>query len=717
MAITSANSIAEDPFFSSILRTKTQVPPPAGERRPGPGEMLETMPVPHLMEFIFSDRYLDRGKRGRSIYPRQATLLKCIFLGGADPKDKEKGHNLFTQYDREVIGEWQQSFANTGDNGIVPDLYQRINLCLLEGRPWFRETEANMGRRGSKGYMGAVAGSYVLWNYLSLGDPQSWFGIDQDKPLTAMVFAAKKEDAKANQWLDLVSIITAGPCFGPFISKPQAERMTVYAMADWNKQRLLEMRGINIERDLASFNIQPKESTGTAGRGPASFMQFYDEGAWMKAPGDMTTIYSAATPALDQFGVYGFIYVPSSPAQKVGRFYEIYEQSLEEDEETGLPAYPEILMWQLASWDVYKDWERTGPGGIKVWEEQNITERRYFPMFTQAIQAFDAQMMRLQRANPETFRVERLAHFAAVLDAYLSEKRIKEMFDPWKGKPLAESSQGILNRGYHAHGDPGAVNANFGFAIGHLEAPPEDHPLQGVPHVVFDIVHTWRPGDFPDNDFEIDYLDTVVPEINEWVDAFHPSTLTFDQWNAVMALQTIRKHVRGRSRPKRIDVAEISATRELNWQIAETFKAAINLNLVHVPDCDGSQQMALEATYLQDTGGKVEPSDEGPVETKDTWDAVSRVVHRLLGVQLEAILGELGGMPMQIYAPGGIDPFPEMREQGGMPPSTDPKHAQLSKFGQTVGSPARSTGGFTPYGVRDRPPPTRRPRPGRGRLS
>ena len=67
-----------------------------------------------------SDRYLNRA----SIYPRQATLLKCIFL-----QDE-----LFTQYDYDILGEWADGFrlreadpdATTtrfeGDWGISPDV-------------------------------------------------------------------------------------------------------------------------------------------------------------------------------------------------------------------------------------------------------------------------------------------------------------------------------------------------------------------------------------------------------------------------------------------------------------------------------------------------------------------------------------------------------------------------------------------------------------------
>ncbi|MDX1409969.1 MAG: Hint domain-containing protein, partial [Saprospiraceae bacterium] len=251
--------------------------------------------------------------------------------------------------------------------------------------------------------MGALAGSYVLWYYIQKGDPQGMYGVDRDKRLTAIVFGGKKEQAKANQWMDINNVILGAPCYTNFISRPQTERLTIYSKQDFVNEYNRRERGIFTDQDFASFEIIPRESTVMAGRGPAAYMQFYDEAAHVvKGVANVPAeeVYEAATPALDQFGVDGFIYLPSSPWQRIGLFHDKYQQSIAHDEETGETLYPEMLMLQLTSWDIYKDWEdahniEMWPGGPNYQRLQN------------AIQTYDHQMQQLERANPETFRVER----------------------------------------------------------------------------------------------------------------------------------------------------------------------------------------------------------------------------------------------------------------------------------------------------------------------
>ena len=182
--------------------------------------------MPDIIEFICSDRYLNRG---HLLYPRQATLLKVIFLA----------HELLTEYDLEVLGGWADGFRlpepgeikAPGDDdagswyryqpadslaaGIQPDWERRMAMCVDEGRPWFREAEIIVGRRGSKGHIGGLCGARVLYHYHQKGDPQGFYGIDRDKKLQATVFAGKKEQAKVNQWRDLVNRHLGGTVFHP----------------------------------------------------------------------------------------------------------------------------------------------------------------------------------------------------------------------------------------------------------------------------------------------------------------------------------------------------------------------------------------------------------------------------------------------------------------------------------------------------------------------
>jgi hypothetical protein len=159
-------------------------------------------------------------------------------------------------------------------------------------------------------------------------------------------------------------------------------------------------------------------------------------------------------------------------------------------------------------------------------------------------------------------------------------------------------SHGVLGTPYSAHGDPAKSGANFGFAIAHVEIDA----ATGLRHVVFDRIHAWLPSDYPDNNYEIDYLD-VEADLKIYLDNFVPDELTFDSFNSVGIIQRLRKHTMQRGYPKRVTIYERTFSRAINWQISETFKTAIGLGLVHAPHYDLAE---LELKYLQDVGGRVE---------------------------------------------------------------------------------------------------------------
>lgn len=600
--------------------------------------------MPDPLEFIVSSAGLNRP----NLYPRQATVLKIMFL-----RDDQ-----FTDYDHEVIGGWIENWKHTaddegiGNNGIQPDIYERIRICKAQKRKWFRETQAVWGRRGSKGHVGALAGGVVLWTYMGIGggDPQDYYGIDRDKKMAMQVFAGKKEQAKTNQWGDIFNVITGAPCFSDYISRALGETLTVFAPHD--KVRIHERlgRGVESANDMATFVIQPLESTVMASRGPAAFSQYYDEMAHVVkgvAKAEAEAVWTSATPALDQFGKDAFVYQPSSPWQMLGQFYVNYRRSLELNPD-GSPTYPDLLMTQLTSWDIYTDWEIAHT--IPMWPGAKC-----FNPLKRAMQEYDDNMVLLEKANPETFRVERRSHFAAALNAYLNQDKIATMWKPWPGEEdvLTMKSEGRLAVVYRAHGDPSKSGANFGFAIGHAVYPEGS----GLPHVVFDLIKHWAPGDFEDH--EIDY-EAVGLEVEGYMDAFMPGELTFDQFNSVATIQRLQKHAIEQRYPKQVQIYERTATGALNWKTYETFKTALGMGLVHAPFYD---LLNLELTFLQDIGhNKVDHPTSGPVQTKDVADCVAIVVYELIGEQMALMASQLGG-GLSATAQGGFPTGQEHAEQ------------------------------------------------------
>ncbi len=650
----------------------------------GPDKLFQLftgLPVPDPITFVLSPDYLDRP----NMYPRQATLLKVIFLR----------LDLLTEYDHRVIDEWEESFRQNGNNGIVPGVRRRMAKLRKEGRKWFRETLLVMGRRAGKGHISGLSMSYVLWNYMAKGDPQRYYGVDRDKKLQAMVFAGKRDQAKATVWQDAVNYITGSTCFAPYIRAPlQAEKLSVYAPNDFLRMKKRAEQGMNPDDiNMATFEIVPKESTLMAGRGPTSFMQAYDEMAHVVASGanrSAEEVYTAATPSLDQFGFDGFIIEPSSPWQMLGQFYINYCNSLLMDEDDE-PVYPEMLMIQLASWEIYEDWEiaHTIPvfpegytGDLGEYENRPTL---YFQELRGAIQTYDDQMARLEQSNPETFKVERRSHFAVALDAYLNEAKVKQIFQPWDGRhehygqpQLGMQEKGRLDLDYKAHGDPSKSNANFGLAIAHAEPGPDNRL-----HVVFDKIHHFAPMDFTDHIVDYDLVETWIWD--NMLRPFMPTEMTFDQFNSAQVIQRLAKKSRQSGLPKTTQVYEKTATRQHNWKRAEIFKTAVNMGWVHAPYYE---QAELELRFLQEKNGVVDHPDSGPVQTKDVADAMMECVMALIGDQIVSLRKELGSMRPQGAMQGGMEPFPGMSRSDDMsnrPMTQNQVFQQLGGFGRARG--------------------------------
>lgn len=586
-----------------------------------------------IVEFILGSTWLAR----RSIYPRQLTLAKILTL--AD--------HLFTDNDHKVIAEWSSGFSRdeeaggswTGTAGTTPDVYRRIEMSREAGRLWFRHPVLVIGRRGGKGHLGALVMAYILWWYITLDDPHDHFGIAPEKVLALFVFAANRLQALDNQAQDLFDIIGSAPCFQPYIAEVRRGRVRL-----WSHKQLQEGE---TDPRKAHFEISAREATPRAGRGPAAMAIAFDEVAWMQATGanrSAAEVENAALPALDQCRPYEFIYSASTPWSQVGRFYENHRRALEVDPATGEPVHYDMVTFQLASWDPYQDFERTGPGGLEV-----APGRGLFPKLDLAIQAYDDDLRREEEANPETFAVERRAQWAAAPTAYLQADRVREIFKPFERRALTMQDRGSLRGVYFGHADPSVTSKNFAVAIGHPEWPDPERQ----PHTVFDFLHVWRPQDFPDG--RIDYL-VIEEELGALMDAFRLRQLTVDQFGAGSLLDHLQDRASTLTASPRTQVFEINETQKSNWRRAEEFKRLVNEGRVHAPHHELAE---LELIFLQQDGHKVRAPTMGPVQTDDLADAMMTVAtqidamerspHRQLD-QLKMHLGYRSLPPTHEYA-------------------------------------------------------------------
>ncbi|PPS89541.1 hypothetical protein [Streptomyces sp. MH60] len=656
--------------------------------------------VPDPITFVVSPKYLSRP----NLYPRQATLLKCFFLR----------EDLFTEYDYRVVAEWDEAYRTAksaneqraaraaalaeeqdpeaalaaevddimtdaldelaqqvlleGNEDApkmplsgTPDILGRMRACKALGYSWFKEILLVMGRRAGKGHISALAMAYVLWCYMAKGDPQEHYGVDRDKKLAALIFAGKRDQAKQNLWRDFVNVVTGAPCFAPYIASSLGEKLSVYAPHDFVRMEEMRKKGIKTAMDMATFEILPKESTVMAGRGPASFILGFDEMAHVVNAGANRSageVYDASTPSLDQFGKDGFIVEPSSPWEMSGKFYDnwLRATSFEDD---GTPTYPAVMMIQLPSWDIYLDWQIAHelplfPEGFQGDNaEYENAPLPGFRVLKGAIQTYDEEMRKLEKADPDTFKVERRAQWATVLDAYLDPAKVEAVFSPWYARPerygsplIVPTERGVLAYVYKGHADPSSVNCRFGIAVGHTETDDE-----GRPHAVFDKIHHFDPADFPNHTIDYEEVEDWIWE--EIISVYQPEDFTFDQYQSVGSIQKLVKQVARARLAKRVNIWERTATNQLNWKYAETFKAAINLGLVHAPAYEDGE---LELKFLQKPPGinRVDHPTVGPVQTKDIADAIMITTYALIGDWISGYKEQLNAASARGAMQGGL---------------------------------------------------------------
>jgi hypothetical protein len=569
--------------------------------------------LPSICEFAEHPAFL-----GRKLYPRQKTLLKLINLEVEN----------FTDYDLEVIDKWIKGFSKNGVSiGISPDVWKRIEYLKDNGYSHFKEVINITGRRGGKGHIGGILGAYNNWKLIQLDDPQWYYGIDRSKDVYLFCAATNIQQAKAYQFADLANTIIDAECFKPYIAEAKEYFIALRTPADTRRIAAFEARGIRPQRLIASVRNMAITSNSKASRGAACFTVMFDEFAHMlvgtDGPRTSDEVYNAIVPALDQFGKDGFIYIPTSPFTKIGKCYELYQHGLMENQETGEPVYPNMLIVQLPSWGPYEDWD-----------DPRATEGF---QFRSAPQLYNEEMQKLEQREPSVFKVERLSQWADVMDAYLDPVQIEKMYEPFidgsgKLRYLEEQEEGVLAFVYRGHCDPSKSQANTAAMICHVEQIPNPEDGELWSHIITDWMHVWNPEDYDDH--QIDY-EQVEEDIVRMINKFPTlKVFSYDQYGSFVTISRLKKRLRESRPPHKAIVTEDTFTPSANMKRAERFKSALGMGWIHAyKDNYGKDNSCLlqnELRFLQEVNGKIKKQDVGPIQTKDLADCLMVCVDQLL---------------------------------------------------------------------------------------
>ena len=261
------------------------------------------IPWSNIQEFATSDEYC-----GLMLYPRQITLLKLIFL---------ETDNM-TSYDLQVIDEWRTGFTRHRDiYGVQPDVWERVEYLKSRGYRRFPHIQAVLGRRASKGFMGAVIAAEQIAYLISLDNPQAHYGIREGKDVFLNVGATSQTQAQRHQFADIRDVVENCAFLQPYVAESKDHQMRLRTPADLRRIGMMQAQGVPIEHAIATLWVVALSASSVAGRGATSYANYFDEMAFHVQGTDSTksseNIYEDWQPSLGQFKKDALTYVPSSP--------------------------------------------------------------------------------------------------------------------------------------------------------------------------------------------------------------------------------------------------------------------------------------------------------------------------------------------------------------------------------------------------------------------
>jgi len=327
------------------------------------------------------------------------------------------------------------------------------------------------------------------------------------------------------------------------------------------------IRGARPGLDVGNVQVVAAPTTSTAIRGSAVPVAWMDEFGHVHGAGstaDSKKIYAATSPALAQFTSDWLMIQTSTPLEKLGQFWATYTKARRVDPATGKAAAPGVIMFQLPSDELYLHADTASE--IEMWPGGPSFPDGLVPKITRQ------DIEDRGEWDPRGVEIEYEAKFAAAVNAYLLADKTDAVFGRYRGALLTHQTRGRPGITYFAHVDPGRTEANYGVVVGHLVWE------KGLPHIVVDYIHAWRPGDFPGGTIDYPHIER---ELLGLIENFRIATMVFDQYNSIGTIQKLHADAQDRGLDWRPHLYERTATAALNWKSAEVFKKAVHLGLVH----------------------------------------------------------------------------------------------------------------------------------------
>jgi len=368
----------------------------------------------------------------------------------------------------------------------------RCNIPHLDDKPR-NELVLIIGRRGTKSTIASWVAAYETYKLLKVNHPQKYYKLLPDAEIHLTCIATSEDQANL-LFRQILGYYAQSTYFHRYMNKPTNDKVYI------RSRRELDKYG---EDGRASIVVKSAACSARGVRGAGNLLAIMDEQAHFvdertQSNKSDKAVYDALTPSIAQFGDDGKIINISSPLNKSGMLWDLYNQALGGAEQ--------ILMIQAPTWE------------INTTLSPSFLKGRY-------------------NQDPITYDCEFGGNFSDRVKAWLPEEYLRRVIIP----DLKPKTNGIPRTPYFVGLDLGLKEDGTAIAISHIEAVEDPETGIFTDKIELDLVEQRAAGVPPYEDFNVLDFDMITDWILDVCGRFHIYKGMLDQHNGALAAQHLAK--------------------------------------------------------------------------------------------------------------------------------------------------------------------------------
>ena len=441
--------------------------------------------VKDIITFLEAPWGLNLNEGTQPLFPAQKFILKLYYKIPLETeiktiliRDKFNERELYHFTEKEYL----EHLYNQG----------RCNIKYLDDKPR-NELVLIVGRRGSKSSLASWIAAYETYKLLKIPHPQKHYGLLPDAEIHLTTLATSEDQANL-LFRQILGHFSQSNYFHRFLNKPTADRVSIRSRRD------LEKYG---EEGKTSIMVKSAPCSARAARGPGNIVVIMDEQAHFvdenaESNKSDIAVYEAITPSVATFKGDGKIINISSPLNKSGMLWDLYNKSLTGDSN--------LLMIQAPSWEINNTLDSTYLKG------------RY-------------------HNNPITYECEFGGNFSDRVSSWMPEEYLRRIIVP----DLKEKTAGTARIPHFMGLDIGFKEDGTSIAVSHIVTVKDEETGDNINKIEIDYVDSRSAGIHPYEKLEVLDFELLADWIAEICNKFFIVKGMVDQHNGMLVTQNLAK--------------------------------------------------------------------------------------------------------------------------------------------------------------------------------